>query len=96
MKPLFEIGEACLLQSLSAPHLNGEVVIKGVQYMENVLIPNKAGAYMYAGFVYSIGVINLNGADLWIEDCLKKKQEPSQFSFNQLMSNLNTKIQERC
>ena len=94
MKPLFEIGESCLLQSLSAPHLSGEVVILSVKHAKNTPVVGLKG--MYTGFVYSVGVIGPNNIDLWIEDCLRKKQEPSQFSFKELMSNLNTKIQERC
>lgn len=94
MKALFDIGDACLLQSLSAPHLNGEVVVLNVKHTESTPVVGRKG--MYTGFVYSVGVIGPNNIDLWIEDCLKKKQELSQFSFNELMSNLNTKIQERC
>lgn len=89
MKQLYEVGETVVLK-----HTGQECVILEVKFEDAVEITGRDG--VHSVFCYKIGVIGPNGNDKWTENALRKKHNPSKFSFNELMNNLNTKIQESC
>lgn len=82
MKQLYEVGEVVILQSRSKPEMNGEYIIESID--ETCLPLNVSGkmssyGYFLKGSLYS-----------WAESALRKKHEPSQQSFKDLMRTLKS------
>lgn len=105
MNNLFAIGELVILQSVSDPRNNGKeytvqrVLTKGDEY--NCRLSGKLlGRDKYA-FAYILGEL-IGESNIypgqeapWAESALRKKYNPSEFRYNELIKNLNTKIQEK-
>jgi hypothetical protein len=99
MKPLFEVGEEVILQSRDAPQLNGEATVLNVyQEGECYVCPCCGGKVRASSLSYYLDVglkcRVINGAEYnacFKEEALRKKPKPSDFSFNELMSELKDK-----
>lgn len=95
MRPKFEVGEVVILQSVNHPEFNNEYTVHAVLDGEDTFLCRVSGK-MFAGwtgdtaYVYVLdGPIVLDGKEiLWSENALRKKQEPSGISFQELMDSL--------
>lgn len=90
MTPKFSVGEVCLLQSVDHPELNGDVtVLKIVNNGEEYTSPDgqlhRLGA---EGFAYVLDRDAANGNPFWNESALRKKHDPSDYGFYELMENI--------
>lgn len=85
MRQVFQVGEEVILQSLTYPELNGECVVLSVVENDDNLAW-KDGKLVDVGthYMYKTSV----GSNYWSEIALRKKHEPSDDSFSQLMDKL--------
>lgn len=94
-RPKFEVGEVVLLRSESCPNLNCEAAVRarregpaGTTFMEE---DNKYNI-ITGGYVYFLDVDLPNpktGAQLlWAESALRKKHQPGEMGFHDLMASL--------
>lgn len=86
-KPYFSINEEVILQSVEFPQYNGEYIVK--DFLVN----------RFDGYVYDLGFKIDNPIDgrsdhLWKQSVLRKKHQPSEMTFHELMSSLNVPIKE--
>jgi hypothetical protein len=94
MKQLYEVGEVVLLRSRELPEYDGEYVVQKV-YAPNEWTIDSTGSqyngshtYSYAlGFSFEWGK---GVCDAWQQTALRKKHEPSQQSFKDLMTTLKS------
>lgn len=86
--PRFSVGELAILQSVNQPDYDGEYTIKEIKYAEN--IKEVVTKEEITGYWYNLGFYSNKGNNFWFEKSLRKKQEPSEMSFMQLMGSLNT------
>lgn len=101
-RPKFEQGEVAILQTTTHPHLNGEVTVHHCMVFdgEKVRHPDYPGKVFFSKvlvdkFVYDVGYRNEKGFPIFCDEReLRKKHKPSEFGFEDLMANLNSKIQE--
>lgn len=100
----FSEGEIVILQSISQPWNNGEytvhrVLTKGSEY--NCRISGKPLKRTKDVFAYVLSELVAHSDEYpgqecpWSERALRKKHNPSEFRYNELIQNLNTKQQER-
>ena len=81
MKQLYEVGETVILK-----HTGEECTVLEAAYEPAVEITGKEG--LHSIYCYEIGVVGPNGNDKWTENALRKKHQPSEFSFDSLIDNL--------
>lgn len=102
-RPKFEQGEEVILVSDTHPHMNGEYVINYVCELDfktmHVYHPgvgcNLSFKTLRDQFVYDLDIKAENGFPMLTDEReLRKKHKPSEFGFEDLMANLNSKIQE--
>lgn len=103
-RPKFQQGEEVILECNSHPHLNGEYtvihVIETTNDRTECYHPGVDKHFTFNDpfrtlFVYDIGnILDHPYATLCNEHTLRKKHKPSEFSFDDLMANINSKIQE--
>lgn len=102
-RPKFEQGEVAILQTTTHPHLNGEVIVHHVMELidgKKIYHPDYPGKVFFTKvlvdkFVYDVGYRNEQDYPIFCDEReLRKKHKPSEFSFDDLMANLNSKIQE--
>lgn len=103
--PKFSVGEVVILHSVSRPELNCEDTILEVIEPNNTSIDRIYGGvvrHKFArGYGYKLENTKISGVTeeglscekVWAESALRKKQEPGEMSFMQLMSSL--KIEEK-
>lgn len=102
MNHLFSIGEKVILQSKQLPEHNGCYVIEGIIEVNEDFVCRLTGQTIYPneGYVYILDTplvdfIECDGVEaLWLEESLKKFQDPSEFNFNELMADLKRNITE--
>lgn len=82
-QPLFSVGEDIILQSIDYPSSNGSQLIEQIRFIEDP-IRDTTLEDLPPSFAYKL--INLDG--WWAEKVLKKIHKPSQFSFDQLISEI--------
>lgn len=98
MNPKFKLGEPVILQSKDYPHYNGEYVIHAIVvgselYFDRVLgklvidifPPGEVAYTLCQAFPDPCNPIEI----YWDESALRKKQDPSEFSFEELIKELN-------
>lgn len=84
-RPLFAVGEIVVLQSKTFPELNGEYeVIFVAGPGEDVTICGGKTVNGSRTTGYGLGVIAPNGKDFWCESALRKRHQPSEYSFDGL------------
>lgn len=108
MTPKFSVGEVVILQSVNRPDLNGECTIGAVvtrqgQATEDRVHPAgfviRKGERIAAGYVlqelmpYSTTTDGHKCELLWAESALRKKHQPGDMSFTELMVNLSQPVQ---
>lgn len=103
--PKFAVGEVVILQSTSSPEYNGEdtvvEIIKPGCITQDRIYGGSVKYTFTEGFAYKLEMaiitdIGDNGRPCevgWDESALRKKQEPGEISFMQLMNSL--KIEEK-
>lgn len=105
-KAKFKVGEQIILQSVSRPHMNGEYTVRSVLYSGDWAqcrisdIPRKFTCVDRETPVYVLEEL-LNPSDCgtmedyWCETALRKKHDPSEFTFSGLINSLtNLSMQE--
>ncbi|MNW01211.1 hypothetical protein D3C71_1968160 [compost metagenome] len=87
MNPKFKIGETIIIACKILPEFDGtEHVITDIA---EVTFPNHNNRKLLCytlDFTYEWQ--GVKDYKYWVEGCLRKKQQPSEFSFTQLMDNL--------
>lgn len=104
-KPLFEIGEKVILVSKDRPDLNGEDVVVEIVYKNTKSHCRLSGldalySYIIDEFGYKLerAVVETTTMEgnscesIWRQSALRKKHQPSEMNFNELMSSLNIPI----
>lgn len=108
MKQLFEVDECVLLKSNSRPELNGEYTVKdvllyGQQYTCRISgreinhIPMDGTAFSYRLEEVQIEAFSDCGVMIensWKQTALRKKQEPSDMGYKELMTSLKNSVLE--
>lgn len=88
-QPKFAVGEVVILQSRSAPELNGEYPVL------DVCLPNDSRPI--AGVMkknlngqtgYLLEVVGQNGTGWWAESALRKRHQPGEYSWQDLKTRL--------
>lgn len=102
--PRFSVGEVVILQSPNRPEFNGEDTVLEVLYSGDASMDRVVGCLLKYDFASPIAYKLQNSIPqqndyegnkcegIWRESSLRKKQEPGEMSFMQLMSSL--KIEE--
>lgn len=88
MKPLFKVGEKAIIQPLVRKEFSGAVCVILEVIERNRYISDSGG--IYEGYAYITSVAPPSG--LWAESALKKHQEPSELSFERIVSQVKTKV----
>lgn len=101
MTPKFAVGEVVLLRSTSRPHLNGEYTISQIRFGGKsckdkfypggiVKVPNDFGlGYVLEEIAENAFTTHGNPCECsWVESALRKKHDPSQYNFYELMDNI--------
>ena len=102
-KPFFCEGEIVILQSKDAPEYNGEYEVHSViGYKDEftcrltnewTLENDEPGTFCYVFTTPLVDKVFGEGSEcLWCESALRKKHQPSEMNFNELMSSLNIPI----
>jgi hypothetical protein len=84
MNPLFSVGEVVILQSVSEPDKNGEYTVIG-QYV---------GSHSFTKepcLVYELDMV-ASACTYWTESALRKKHQPGEQSFTELMQTLKSPV----
>ncbi|MCY1440237.1 hypothetical protein D9M71_565020 [compost metagenome] len=84
-RPLFEVGEVVLLRSQYLPECNGEATVLSVLRGREV---NASGDFIREAFVYRLTIQNPNPKRGWAESALRKKHQPGEQSFRDLIQTL--------
>jgi hypothetical protein len=105
MKQLYEVGEVVLLRSKGKPHLNGEYTVRSVvkygeQYtcrltgytLRNVPATGDPFCYILEEIITDVNLDGMIYENSWKQSALRKRQQPSNLSFNQLINVLNSPI----
>lgn len=80
MRPKFAVGEEVLLRSKDFPECNGEYTITELK-------PHSLDGYIYKLDVHH----HVEGkSDYWCESALRKKHQPGEISFDDLMASLSS------
>lgn len=83
MTPKFSVGEVVILQSKEAPQCNGECTVLEVECFGS-----------WTGYVTTTPPPEgRDKAALWCESALRKKHQPGDMSFTELMVNLSQPVQ---
>lgn len=83
MRPKFEVGEVVILQSVGHPERNGEYSVLSLEQGRFRTPTNE----LYEGFSYMLD----DGGDVgWVETSLRKKHQPGELSFTDLMASLSS------
>lgn len=99
----FSEGEVVILQSARYPQYDGEYTVSRVYSSPiEVFTCRLTGALFRINLVeqyvyhFDVPLACNKGSDLcFVESSLRKKHNPSSMSYQELMTNLSTKIQER-
>lgn len=84
-RPLFAVGEIVILQSNSAPELNGEYkILRAIGPGEGALIDGSIKKNRSSRACYDIGVTGPSGHGFWHESALRKRHQPGEYSFDAL------------
>ena len=102
MTQLFSVGEAIILQSPNLSEYNGEYTIHAIVQPNENFTCRLTGLNLYTteGVSYVLDeplldLVSCEGAEtFWAPSSLRKKHDPSEFSFNELMADLKTNICE--
>ena len=90
MNPLFSVGEVVILQSVNWPECNGDATV--MEHVANGDLSaygkiNRSGYY-----AYRLDVIASNGNPWWRQSALRKKHQPGEQSFTELMQTLKSPV----
>ena len=96
MNPKFSVGEVVILQSADNPKCNGETTVLQVLNDGDRYICHVTGRRVRneAGLAYVLDVDILDATETcmqWDECAIRKKHQPGEHSFNDLMASLNSK-----
>lgn len=86
MTPKFSVGEVVILQSRKFPERNGEYEVVKV-------LPHGADHGFQRVSRGNFGYVLSGGRNLWAESALRKKHQPGDMSFTELMVNLSQHVQ---
>lgn len=102
MNAKFSVGELIVLQSKSMPQYNGEYTVEGIikkderhicRLTKRILVQSDDFGYVLSTPLFDL--INNDGYEtFWAESALRKRQEPGELSYAQLMQSLRSPIYE--
>lgn len=103
MNAKFSVGEVVILQSKSMPQYNGEYIIDKIILPKEPHVCRISGIILedcdeMVGYIFSEALLDLiekdGGETIWSESALRKRQEPGELSYTQLMQSLRSPIYE--
>lgn len=103
MNAKFSEGEVVILQSVTMPQYNGEYIIDKIIHPSEPHICRISGIILenceeIMGYVFTEALLDLvandGGETIWAEIALRKRQEPSELSYTELMQTLRSPIYE--
>ena len=84
-RPLFAVGEVVILQSKTAPELNGEYqILEVVGPGESTVVDGVKKKNNFPRYVYGLGVAGPRNSRFWAESALRKRHQPGEYSFDGL------------
>jgi hypothetical protein len=89
MNPLFSVGEVVILQSVDHPELNGECTV--LEAVAPGKFSSDGGKNGGALFTYRTEVY-VGKSAWWVESSLRKKHQPGEHSFTDLMASLKNPV----
>lgn len=87
MNAKFSVGEEVILQSKAYPEFNGEAVVLEV-FCSTGGVDRDGIRFIEGGYAYMLTIKSPTIGRKWHEAALRKKHQPSEFTFNSLMDNL--------
>ncbi|MNQ14484.1 hypothetical protein D3C85_274360 [compost metagenome] len=97
-RPLFEVGEVVLLRSKRMPHMDGEYSVIAILYDDDVYLCHLTGNISHGrtggshSYVLDDGEVVFENEKwiccFWTESALRKKHQPGEQSFRDLMQSL--------
>lgn len=99
MRPKFEVGEVVILQSASRPDCKGEFTVIQINhypprelfFFEDKPFRHSEGCYISYFLDDDFeSVIVVGGKSCWNESALRKKHQPGELNFRELMSSLSS------
>lgn len=103
MNAKFSEGEVVILQSVTMPQYNGEYIIDKIIHPREPHTCRISGINLedceeIMGYVFTEALLDLvandGGETIWAETALRKRQEPSELSYTELMQTLRSPIYE--
>ena len=102
MEQFFEVGEVIILQSPNLSEYNGEYTIHAILPVNEDFKCRLTGLMIYTteglSYVLDEPLADLHAFDgcetLWAPSSIRKKQEPGELSYTQLMQSLRSPIYE--
>lgn len=86
MTPKFSVGEVVILQSQHNPEANGEYTV--LSFERGIGRPSGVECYVYM----LDGVLSWSKLGSWAESALRKKHQPGEHSFTDLMASLKNPV----
>lgn len=101
MNPKFSVGELIVLQSRSLPQYNSEYTVEAILQkgelftcrLTNTLLRQIDGGNAYV-LSTPLASPDTDHETFWAESALRKRQEPGELSYTQLMQSLRSPIYE--
>jgi hypothetical protein len=89
VQPKFSVGEVVILNSESHPHCNGEYTVISLKEgtFRSVVTEDK-----FLGYAYDLGIKVDGQPVLAAEPSLRKKHQPGEMNFTNLMASLNNPV----
>lgn len=92
-QPKFSVGEVVILQSRSAPELNGEYPVLDVCLPgESTPVDGVMKKNMAANSAYLLEVAGPHGSNWWSESVLRKRHQPGEHSWQDLKTILHLPV----
>jgi hypothetical protein len=90
MNPSFSVGEVVILQSKNFPECNGDATV--LEYVPPGELSASGELNTHGVDGYRLDVIASNGNLWWSPSALRKKHQPGEQSFTQLMQTLKSPV----
>ena len=88
--PLFSVGEVVILQSVSWPECNGDATV--LEHVPSGKMSSSGKLNTHGVDGYRLDVIASNGNPWWNQSALRKKHQPGEQSFTELMQTLKSPV----
>jgi len=91
MTPKFSVGEVVILQSVNLPECNGEYSVTEIWPPDGER-KNADKVTISTTYGYSLSCDEADSKSAWAESALRKKHQPGEHSFTDLMASLKNPV----